>query len=243
MLGAGHHYSTAGKGFGELKEYEFNRTVANYAKDMLNDYENVTVYFAHNDSRDVPLQERTDKANELDVDVFVDIHANAYGTTWNNAEGIETYVYHSKPKEAMSLAAYTQNHLIRETGRRNRGVKTANFHVLRETGMTAILVECGFMTNKEENYLLRTEDYRKKCATAIVKGLVDQYKLKKRSTPKPAPKPAPTTKPSAGSFDKKIHRVLVDGKQLGAYDNAVSIGEFAENYAKSGAKKIVIELI
>lgn len=237
MLGAGHHYSTAGKGFGELKEYDFNRAVANYAKGMLLNYEGVTVYFAHSDSRDVPLQERTDNANKLNVDVYVDIHANAYGTTWNNAEGIETFVYPSKPKEAMSLAAYTQNHLIRETGRRNRGVKTANFHVLRETKMTAILVECGFMTNKEENALLRSEDYRKKCATAIVKGLVDQYKLKKKPTPKPAPKP------TSAKLDKKVHRVIVDGKQVGAYDNAESIGSFAERYASNGAKRIEIELV
>lgn len=206
MLDAGHGSNTPGKRSPNgMKEYEFNSVVADYAKDMLNDYENVTVYFAHSDKRDVPLKDRTDNANDKNVDAYVSIHANAYGTGWNSANGIETFVYISKPKEALELAAHIQNHLIRETGRDNRGVKTADFHVLRETDMTAILVEAGFMTNKEEATLLKSSSYRKKVATAIVKGLAEQYKLKKKAKPKP--KPAPSKgglyKVQVGAFAKK----------------------------------------
>jgi N-acetylmuramoyl-L-alanine amidase len=57
-------------------------------------------------------------------------------------------------------------------------VKTANFHVLRETKMPAILVECGFMTNREECELLKSDAYRRKCAEAIVAGIVETYGLK-----------------------------------------------------------------
>ncbi|WP_318507431.1 N-acetylmuramoyl-L-alanine amidase [Bacillus sp. T3] len=60
-----------------MREYEFNRAVAAYAKGLLDGYQNVAVYFAHSDQADVPLQQRTNNANNLQVDIYVSIHANA----------------------------------------------------------------------------------------------------------------------------------------------------------------------
>lgn len=179
MLDAGHGYETAGKRSPDgMKEYEFNRAVADEVSKLLSKYENVTVFIAHSDESDVPLKERTDMANRLAVDCYVSIHANAYGTGWNNVRGIETYIYVTKPKIAHELARKIHNSLIAATAMKDRGVKTASFHVLRETRMTAVLVECGFMTNKEDTTLLRSASYRRLCAEAIVKGLREQYKLK-----------------------------------------------------------------
>lgn len=214
MLDAGHGYSTPGKRTPDgMREYEFNRAVANYAKAELLTYQNTEVFFAHSDSRDVPLQERTDLANRLKVDVYVSAHANAYGTgDWTSPSGVETFVHPVIPNETLVIATAIHNHLIRDTGRRNRGVKRADFHVLRETDMHAVLVECGFMTNQEEAALLKTEAYRKRCALAIVKGLVEHYKLVKKPAPKPT---APTTgklyKVQVGAFaDKKNAERLAD---------------------------------
>lgn len=218
MLDAGHGYSTAGRRTPDgMREYEFNRAVANYAKELLNNYQNVTVYFAHSDERDVPLRERTDQANQLDVDCYVSIHANAYGTGWNNVGGIETFVYLSKPQEAYALAQKIQRNLIISTGLQDRGVKTADFHVLRETKMTAILVECGFMTNKAEAALLKTDTYRKTSAEAIVKGIADQFKLKPNNAADP-PKPG-LYKVQAGAFkDKKSADKLTARLKAQGYD-------------------------
>jgi N-acetylmuramoyl-L-alanine amidase len=204
MLNAGHGPNTPGKRTPDgMKEYEFNSAVADYAKKYLNDYKDVTVYFAHSDKKDVPLDERTDNANGKKVDVYVSIHANAFGSGWNSANGIETFVYTTKPKEAYELAKDVQHELIVASKLNDRGVKTANFHELRETAMTAILCECGFMTNKEEAVLLKSDAYRKKIAAAIVKGLASHYKLEK----KPAPKPKPVTKP----VNKNVFYQVVTG--------------------------------
>ncbi|RHW38911.1 N-acetylmuramoyl-L-alanine amidase [Neobacillus notoginsengisoli] len=204
MLDAGHGYSTAGKRSPSgMREYEFNRAVANFAKKELETYQNVTVYFAHSDDRDVPLKERTDKANKLGIDVYVAIHANAYQDTWNSANGIDTFVYVTKPREAVDLAQKVQRHLVAKTGLRDRGVKTANFHVLRETKMTSMLAECGFMTNREEEALLRSDTYRMTCAKAITAGIVEQYGLKKKPV---APKPVKSLyKVQVGAFRDKSH--------------------------------------
>ncbi|KON86349.1 cell wall hydrolase [Sporosarcina globispora] len=181
ILDAGHGYSTPGKRSPDgMREYEFNRAVASLAKEMLEKFQHTAVSFAHSDERDVPLAERAALANKQNANCFVSIHANAYGTGgWNSAGGIETYVYPSKPREALALAQKIQRNLINATGLRDRGVKTADFQVLRETQMTAVLVECGFMTNKEEASLLRTPLYRKRCAQAIVKAIAEQYDLRK----------------------------------------------------------------
>ncbi|MGE8206610.1 N-acetylmuramoyl-L-alanine amidase [Heyndrickxia sp. NPDC080065] len=204
MLDAGHGPNTPGKRSPDnFKEFTFTSAVANYVKALLESYENVTVCFAHSNKEDVPLKERTDKANRLQVNCYVSIHANAYGTIWNNANGIETYVYPSKPKEALELANRVQKNLIISTGLTDRGVKTADFHVLRETSMTAILVECGFYTNKEELVLIRSDVYQKNCAEAIVKGIADQYKLKKKKTTPPKKETKILYRVQVGAFSEK----------------------------------------
>ncbi|RDI41041.1 N-acetylmuramoyl-L-alanine amidase [Falsibacillus pallidus] len=180
MLDAGHGYGTPGKSTPDgFPEYAFNRKVAMYAKNLFETYEGIEVYLPHSDYEDVPLSERTERANSLKMDCYVSIHANAFGdgSEWTSPEGIETYVYVTKPKEAMMLANAVQSKLVKETGRQNRGVKTANFHVLRETKMTAILVECGFMTNKIEGYLLQMDPYQQQCATAIAEAIASFYHL------------------------------------------------------------------
>lgn len=67
------------------------------------------------------------------------------------------------------------SNLIQATGLYNRGLKTADFHVLRETMMTAVLVVCGFMDHMEEAKLLLNGDYRIKVAEALAKGICEYF--------------------------------------------------------------------
>jgi N-acetylmuramoyl-L-alanine amidase len=211
VIDAGHGPNTPGKRTpdGSMKEYDFNSAVANYLRDELAKYENVRTHFTHSDREDVPLKRRTDEANRICADLFVSIHANAAGANWSSAEGIETFVYKTRPREAVALAEKVQAQLIASTGRKNRGVKTADFHVLRETKMTAILVECGFMTHREEAALLKSDDYRRKVACAIARAIAEQYGLKRKTEPKQAQAQS-QPKEQSGT----IHRV-----QVGAFSN------------------------
>jgi N-acetylmuramoyl-L-alanine amidase len=186
MIDAGHGINTAGKRTPDgMREFEFNSTVAEIAKKLLLEYQNVEVVFAHDPTGkvDVPLAERVAKALKEKVDAVVSIHANAFGDDWNDANGIETFISEDRmPFTELELASYIQNHLIRETGRKNRGVKRGNLYMTKVSNMIpSVLVECGFMTNREEAALLKTAAYREKCATAIVNGLVEQFKLKPKA--------------------------------------------------------------
>ena len=78
---------------------------------------------------------------------------------WQDASGIETYHYHTS-KNGKRLAEILHRNVLKGTPLRNRGVKTANFHVLHETNMPAVLLELGFMDNLVEAQLLLTNTYR-----------------------------------------------------------------------------------
>lgn len=221
LLDAGHGKFTIGKQTPDgMKEFEFNAAVAQYAKEILNDY-HCEVLFSHDPTGkiDVPLQKRTDYANRAGADVFVSIHANAFGPGgWNNTQGIETFVYTTKPQIAVNLANLVQKKLLEATGRPDRKVKPANFHVLRESHMTAILAECGFMTNKEEAELLKSDDYRRKCAKAIAESLIEFYNLKQKAVKKVE---AAEVKPDykGHSFEKSIQKAIEKKVILGYNEN------------------------
>lgn len=172
-IDAGHGSNTAGKRSpdGSLREYEFNRDVANRIKNILVAH-GVEVILTCSDDYDIPLQQRCDIANQLKADYFVSIHANAYGTDWNDARGWEVFVV-AKGGRAEELAETIHEYSIAELGLKDRGVKTANFYVLRNTNMPAVLIEHGFYTNKTECALLKDSDFRQKCAVADAKGILD----------------------------------------------------------------------
>ncbi len=85
----------------------------------------------------------------------------------------------TKINESSRLAGFVQKGLVKELrtrykGVHNRGVRQAPFYVLIGAEMPAILVEVGYITNRTENKRLCTEDYLKRTASGIVKG-IDSY--------------------------------------------------------------------
>lgn len=140
----------------------------------------------------VSLQDRSEMANEYGADVFVSIHQNAYENS--SANGLETY-YHINKGEHKPLSSEVQTNAIKETGAKDRGVKNANFTVLRDTTMVSSLIECGFITNPEESEKLASEEYQEKLATAIANG-IEEYLLENITleSPEATPEASPTIK-------------------------------------------------
>lgn len=173
----GHGMETAGKrtpAFSDgsvMRENEFNRAVVAYLHDELIRNGFSVVLTAPEDT-DTSLATRVQRANDAHADYFVSVHANAFGNGWNDANGVESFVYALNDAKTTSLARCIQHELVQETGLRDRGVKeNGELYVLRKTTMPAVLCECGFMTNEKEAQLLKSDAYRKKCATSICKGI------------------------------------------------------------------------
>lgn len=126
------------------------------------------------------LPERANIANKASVDVFISIHCNSADNS--QANGIETYHYPNSFK-GKEYATKVQNALIKGTNLSNRGVKEANFAVLRHTSMPGILIEVGFISNVQEEQLLMSQDFRDKVARAIAEGITGQV-IKEETKPK-----------------------------------------------------------
>ena len=171
----GHAQSTAGKRSfdGSLREYEFNRVVALWLKYHLERHGVKTIYSCDvNTTSDISLSERCRTANNAKADLFVSIHANAYGVSWNSANGWEIF-HHAKSTNGKRLAEAIRKTSIPFLGLTDRGIKTDTFTVLTKTNMPSVLIEHGFYTNKEECEKLKSLEFRKKCAIADAKGILN----------------------------------------------------------------------
>jgi N-acetylmuramoyl-L-alanine amidase len=145
------------------------------------------------------LRARVAIAEKNKVDLFVAIHINAGGGT-----GEEILIV-GKGGRAEIAANKVLPFLISAGGWGNRGVKTQNVLVLRETSMPAILTENGFIDNAGDATKLKDPNFRKALAVAHAKGFCDYFGIQ--------------FKPEI------LYRVILDGKQtmaLTSQDNAIA---------------------
>lgn len=137
----------------------------------------------------VPLDERTAISNRQKNAIFVSVHFN--DSRRRGIHGVETY-YHSPM--ARDLAYRIQQHLVTVRGVSNRGVKTANFRVLRNAVYPAVLVECGFLSNRSEGAAAQTAGYRDELADKIAEAIVaERYGKGAYRAPLTASDPAGTS--------------------------------------------------
>lgn len=177
----GHGIETPGKRSPDgYKENEFNHFTKEYLKEELINNKFKVVDCSPNRD-DNSLSNRVEIANNAKADIFISIHFNAMGNSWQSeAEGIETY-YHNKSSNGRKLANLVHKNLLQETKQNNRGVKSDSvlykngLYVLRNTLMPAILIECGFMDNKYDLQLMKYNQFRKECAIEICKGVCEYF--------------------------------------------------------------------
>jgi N-acetylmuramoyl-L-alanine amidase len=117
----------------------------------------------------ISLKERSDFENRNTYDYFISFHRNAFQP--EKAKGAETYTYLNKGAKAKALAESIQTSLV-ALGFVDRGVKVANFHVLRETKSPAVLVEIGFIDNTNDNNIFDSK--RSEIIKALAKAILSQ---------------------------------------------------------------------
>jgi len=168
VIDAGH----GGKDFGAsdslVYEKHINLDVARRLELVLKEAGFRTVLIRTKDKY-VDLTERSTIANRYRNAVFVSIHFNSSWKT--SALGIETFYRSSKGQK---FAGMIQRELIKNIGAVDRGVKTANFSVLRRTRHPAVLVEGGFVSNSKERSAMLDPRFRQTVAESIARGII-QY--------------------------------------------------------------------
>ena len=121
-------------------------------------------------SRDVfvTLDRRVAMANSRRRAIFVSIHFNSGRRV--GANGIETFYGSARAKD---LARLIQRNAMKTTSGENRGIKRAKFYVLRKTRIPAVLVECGFLTNRQDARRASSSEYRNRLARQIGQAIVE----------------------------------------------------------------------
>ena len=123
----------------------------------------------------ISLPKRVSIGNSHSNSIFVSVH---YNYTWKrDVSGLETFYNNSRSKP---LAQYVQAEMLKRVRCVNRGVKYARYYVIRNAKNPAILVECGFVSNRRERNRMKKAGYRDDMARGIAEGIA-KYQLARRS--------------------------------------------------------------
>ena len=188
----------------ETREWWLNDRICDYVESGLKEYEGVEVLRlddSDDGAEDVSLSKRTSAANGWRADFYLSVHHNA-GINGGKGGGIVVYSHPNASRAAVEWRDELYNALIQHTGLKgNRATpKTpANFQVLRETTMPAVLLELGFMDSSTDVPVILTDKYARACADAIVETIAKRAKLTKKQTT------GGTYKVQVGAFSKKAN--------------------------------------
>ena len=181
-IDSGHGGNDPGKiGVAGTKEKEVNLAIALKLKKSL-EKQNIRVVMTRTDDRNLAdanaTNEKTSDKNRVakmdseQPDAVISIHQNSY--TDSSAKGAQVF-YYSESKEGKVLAEILQKSLIEHADPENHRMAKANtsYYILKNTAAPTVIVECGFLSNPEEETLLNTAQYQDKLVDALQKGICE----------------------------------------------------------------------
>lgn len=175
VLDAGHGGKDAGAVNGSTTEKAIVLKVTNLVKEKLA-ADGAIVQMTRMDDTYPSLDERIQFAKSKYGEMFVSIHVNSAEN--KAASGTETYYSVSSnvnEKEDQVLATNINNYIVKNASMKDRGVKRADFKVIKGLTIPAVLVELGFIKNDQDHAKLIDDKYVEIFADSIYQGIVDYY--------------------------------------------------------------------
>ncbi len=158
-------------GRGPAREKAINLDIATRLAERLREA-GANVVMTRSSDRFIELDERSAIANRTRCDLFISIHADSAKRT--TAEGLTAYIARGTGGQSLRAA----NHIgaaLRRAGFDFNGVRGAGYRVLVDHNRPAVLIECGYVTNRSEAQRLATGDYREHIADAIAAGIAAHF--------------------------------------------------------------------
>jgi N-acetylmuramoyl-L-alanine amidase len=155
----------------QIREKDVNLEVAIHLKNLL-EQAGAAVILTRTDDYFVGLYERPFMANDFLGDLFISIHTNNHPDL--SVHGIEVFYYPNRPL-SQTLARLVLNNITQYTGFTGLGAKSDDFVVIRETEMPSILVEVGFLSNFQEENIMKTPEFKDRAAEGIYQGILDYW--------------------------------------------------------------------
>lgn len=161
-----------------LQEKNLTLQIATRVRDMLvNEYNNVSVLMSRTGDQTLSLTQRTNAANAWGADFLLSVHINAGGGT-----GYEDFIYPGVGSPTTTYQNLIHEEIMKLVNFRDRGKKTANFHMLRESRMPALLTENGFIDNAEDAAKLKSASFMENIARGHVNGIVRCFGLTRKTS-------------------------------------------------------------
>jgi N-acetylmuramoyl-L-alanine amidase len=191
VLDPGHGGQDSGAMCGDVMEKDLTLDLA-HRVDRLLDSQGIATLMTRLGDSYVSLADRAAFGNRVNDSIFISIHFNEDNKPV--ASGVETYYaahqivsgstlaswvpFFSRPPsnspkpESQSLASFIQEALVVRTHSVDRGIQAKQFFVIANVAAPAVLIEGGFITNKDELSKLASEDYRDQLAAAVADGIL-----------------------------------------------------------------------
>jgi len=182
LVDSGHGGIDPGKvGINGAYEKDINLKIALYLKAVLEDQdcevvmtrEADTGLYSESDSNKkiADLKKRVELMNTENPDAIVSIHQNSF--TQESSKGAQVF-YQSSSEEGKKFAEIMQKALAEGLDADNKRAAKPNsdYYILKNSKGTAIIVECGFLSNPQEAQMLTDDNYQKKVAETIAKGVL-----------------------------------------------------------------------
>lgn len=173
VLDPGHGGEDEGCSRNGVLEKDINLEIARKVETKLEE-KGYQVVFTREGDATRSKEERVDKANAVQGDLYVSIHQNADETP--EPDGMEVWYCNERyGRESERLARLMQKFIVEETEAREREVvQTDTLYVIRESNMPSCLIETGFLSNAAERKKLMDTEYQEKIAAGIADA-VDLY--------------------------------------------------------------------
>jgi len=173
ILDAGHGGGDGGTTNGNAIEKDINLAVVLKLKTLLEN-NGAKVYLTRDSDKRLSLSDRTYIGNSTSAKLFVSIHCNSVDGN-ESVSGMECY-YHPKSDSSKKCAE-----LFLETAKNIGDIETRytmaqNFQVLRDSSMSAILIEMGYLSNLNDRQRLTNDDYQTLIAYTIAEGIIQSQK-------------------------------------------------------------------
>ncbi|MFD1064435.1 peptidoglycan-binding protein [Oceanobacillus locisalsi] len=179
FLDPGHGaHDPGGQGYG-LNEKDVVLDIALETERILTSkYQGVEVEMSRRTDTFVELEERANHANSWGADYFISFHNNAFD---GSTGGFESYIYNGNvSQETRDKQNDIHSYISSRINVSDRGQKSANLSVLRNTNMPAILIEYLFIDNFTENALLKSDNYKNQLAQYTADAIADSYDLERQ---------------------------------------------------------------
>jgi N-acetylmuramoyl-L-alanine amidase len=109
--------------------------------------------------------------SELKVDLYLSVHINwGDNSSWSGAE----ILYHPINSKNEKLATAIMMRFKNELGS-NKKVKKTDLYMYKNTTIPGVLIECGFLSNPNDRYLLQQDEYQLRVAKTITSGVIDYF--------------------------------------------------------------------